>query len=143
MGGRIFVRHVHVASGLSLLLGLGLNLVILNFLHLVRPYDAGVSHLLISPSPDCSLSSDHATATVAIGASFLLHRMPRTGSLFLVASLLMMYPRVHVGIHDVGDVQAGALAGMVAATVVWRLDRSGTADRQSDHRNAVLTGASA
>ena len=63
------VRHVLVACGLSFLLGLGLNQVILLFIHRVRPYDAGVTHLLIPPSADWSLPSDHATASMAIAAS--------------------------------------------------------------------------
>lgn len=123
---RTFVRHVLVASGLSFLLGLGLNQMILLFVHRIRPYDAGVSHLLIPPSADWSLPSDHATATMAIAASFLLHRMPRTGAAFLAAALLMMFSRVYVGIHYTGDVVAGALTGIVAAVAVLGLYRPGT-----------------
>jgi len=127
---RVFVRHVLVASGLSFLLGLGLNQMILLFLHRIRPYDAGVSHLLIAPSADWSLPSDHATATMAIAATFLLHGRRASGFWFLAASLLMMFSRVYVGIHYVGDVAAGAMTGLVAALVVWKLYREGTrADR--------------
>src|SRR5260370_32576619 len=50
---RTHVRHTSVAAGLSFLIGLGLNQVILLFVHRVRPYDAGISHLIISKSPDC------------------------------------------------------------------------------------------
>lgn len=123
---RTFVRHVLVAAGLSFLLGLGMNQMILLFVHRIRPYDAGVSHLLIPPSADWSLPSDHATATMAIAAAFLFHRMWRTGGLFLAASLLMMFARVYVGIHYVGDVLAGAATGIAAAFVVWRLYRPDT-----------------
>lgn len=123
---RTSVRHVLVASGLSFLLGLGLNQLILLFVHRIRPYDAGVSHLLIPPSVDWSLPSDHATATVAIAATFLLHRMPREGVVFLAASFLMMFSRVYVGIHYVGDVVAGALTGTIAALLEWKLYRQGT-----------------
>lgn len=123
---RPVVRHVLVASGLSFLLGLGLNQAILLFVHRIRPYDAGVTHLLIAPSADWSLPSDHATATMAIAATFLLHRMPRVGSLFLAASLLMMFSRVYVGIHYSGDVFAGALTGILAALIVWKLYRPDT-----------------
>ena len=120
------VRHVLVACGLSFLLGLGLNQVILLFIHRIRPYDAGVTHLLIPPSADWSLPSDHATATMAIAATFLLQRMPRVGAAFLAASLLMMYARVYVGIHYVGDVLAGAVTGALAAFAVAKLYRQGT-----------------
>jgi undecaprenyl-diphosphatase len=120
------VRHALVSCGLSFLLGLGLNQMVLLFVHRPRPYDAGVTHLLIAPSADWSLPSDHATATMAIAASFLLHRMPRTGTLFLAASLLMMFSRVYVGIHFAGDVLAGAVTGVLAALLVWKLYRQGT-----------------
>lgn len=123
---RAGVRHVLVACGLSFLIGLGLNQVILLFVHRMRPYDAGVSHLLIPPSADWSLPSDHATATMAIAATFLLHRMPRVGVCFLAAALLMMVSRVYVGIHYSGDVLAGATTGVLAALAVSKLYRPGT-----------------
>lgn len=120
------VRHALVASGLSFLLGLGLNQLILLFVHRIRPYDAGVTHLLIPPSADWSLPSDHATAAMAIAATFLLHRMPRVGAAFLAASLLMILSRVYVGIHYTGDVLAGALTGVLAALAVRTLYQQGT-----------------
>lgn len=123
---RSLVRHVLVACGLSFLFGLGLNQVILLFIHRIRPYDAGVTHLLIPPSADWSLPSDHATATMAIAATFLLNRMPRVGVAFLAASLLMMFSRVYVGIHYTGDVLAGAVTGALAAFAVAKLYRQGT-----------------
>lgn len=123
---RTFVRHALIAAGLSFLLGLGLNQLILLLVHRIRPYDAGVTHLLIPPSADWSLPSDHATAAMAIAAAFLLHRMPRVGSAFLAASLLMMFSRIYVGIHYAGDVLAGALTGILAALIVWKLYRPGT-----------------
>ncbi len=78
-----------VASGLSFLLGLAINQVILLLVHRIRPYDAGISHLLIAPSADPSFPSDHATATFAIAAAFLLHGMRRVGFWFLAAALLV------------------------------------------------------
>lgn len=123
---RPYVRHALVASGLSFVLGLGMNQIILLLVHRVRPYDAGLTHLLIPPSSDWSFPSDHATATMAIAATFLLHRMPRVGGLFLAASLLMMISRVYVGVHYAGDVLAGAVTGTLAAFVVSKFYRQGT-----------------
>lgn len=123
---RTSVRHALIASGLSFVLGLAMNQIILLLLHRVRPYDAGLTQLLIPPSSDWSFPSDHATATMAIAATFLLHRMPRLGSAFLAASLLMMISRVYVGVHYVGDVLAGAVTGGMAALVVSKLYRQGT-----------------
>lgn len=123
---RTFVRHVLVAAGLSFLLGLGLNQMILLFVHRIRPYESGVTHLLIPPSADWSLPSDHATATMAIAAAFLLHRLWREGVFFVAAAVLMMFARVYVGIHYAGDVLAGAATGIAAALIVWKLYRPGT-----------------
>src|SRR5579859_7665857 len=67
---RIHVRHTCVAAGISFLIGLSFNQLLLLFVHRVRPYDAGVSHLLIPPSHDWSFPSDHATAAFAIAAAF-------------------------------------------------------------------------
>src|SRR6266852_5267415 len=39
---RMHVRHTCIAAGLSFLIGLGLNQIIVLFVHRVRPYDAGV-----------------------------------------------------------------------------------------------------
>ena len=76
---RRHVRHVLVASGLSFLLGLAFNQFILLFIHRPRPYDAGVTHLLIARSGDFSFPSDHATATFAIASALLLHGFRRQG----------------------------------------------------------------
>jgi undecaprenyl-diphosphatase len=51
-GDRLHARHTAIASGLSFLLGLAINQAILLFVHRVRPYDAGVSHLIIARSSD-------------------------------------------------------------------------------------------
>ena len=123
---RRHVRHTLVAAGLSFLLGLALNQLILLFAHRVRPYDGGISHLLIPPSADWSFPSDHATASMAIAAAFLLHRLTRTGLWFFAAALLMMASRVYVGTHYVTDVLGGALTGFAGALIIWKLYREGT-----------------
>jgi undecaprenyl-diphosphatase len=106
-------RHVLVATGLS-------------FFHRVRPYDGGISHLLISPSADPSFPSDHATATFAVAAAFLLHGMRRMGLWFLATAVLVAVSRVYIGTHYVSDVLGGAATGIAAATLIRRLYREGT-----------------
>lgn len=119
-------RHVLVAAGLSFLLGLAINQIILLLVHRLRPYDAGITHLLIAPSVDPSFPSDHATATFAIAAAFLLHRMRRQGLWFLAAAVLVTISRVYIGTHYVSDVLGGAATGIVAALLVCALYREGT-----------------
>ncbi len=123
-------RHVLLAAGFSFLLGLALNQVILLFIHRMRPYDSGITHLLIGPSVDYSFPSDHATATFAIAAAFLLHGKRGYGIVFLAAALLMIVSRVFVGTHYASDVLGGAVTSIIAAALVRLVYREGTqADR--------------
>ncbi|THD36148.1 MAG: phosphatase PAP2 family protein [Sphingomonas sp.] len=119
-------RHILVAAGLSFLLGLGINQLILLLVHRVRPYDAGVTHLTVAPSADPSFPSDHATAAVAIAVAFLLHGATRRGGAFLVAACVIALSRVFIGIHYVGDTIGGAATALIAALVVRQVYRRGT-----------------
>ncbi len=123
---RLHVRHVCVSAGLSFLLGLGLNQIIFLFEHRVRPYDSGLTHLIVSPSVDWSFPSDHATAAFAIATAFLLDGLPKRGIAFLGAALLICLSRVYVGTHYASDVLGGAAMGMVAAVAVSALYREGS-----------------
>jgi hypothetical protein len=68
-----------------------------------RPYNAGVSHLIIAKSPDWSFRSDHATALIAIVAAFALHGLPRRTLLFGLLALLICWSRIFVGTQPRGD----------------------------------------
>src|SRR3981081_1846561 len=92
----------------------------------VRPYDAGVSHLIISKSPDWSFPSDHATASIAIVATFALHGFPRRTLLFGLLALLICWSRIFVGTHYLTDVLGGSLTGAVAAMLAWVFYREGS-----------------
>jgi undecaprenyl-diphosphatase len=125
-GGGRSERHVAVACGLSFLLGLALNQVILLLVHRIRPYDAGVSHLLISRSADPSFPSDHATASFAIVFSYVFSGRVRKALWFFAAALLLVISRVYVGIHYVGDILGGVSTALVAAGLVRIAYREGT-----------------
>lgn len=119
-------RHTALAAGATFLFGLGLNQIVLLFVHRPRPYLADVSHLLIPPSADWSFPSDHATAATGIALAFLLHGyLARGGSLLLMA-LLVCLARVWVGTHYVGDTLGGIATALVAALVVKAAFRPGT-----------------
>ena len=120
------VRHTCITAGLSFFVGLGLNQLILPFVHRVRPYDAGVSHLIISRSSDWSFPSDHATATSAIATAFLLHGFRRRGFAFLSGAFLIGLSRIYVGTHYFGDVLGGSVTGVIAAAAVSGLYWEGT-----------------
>lgn len=123
---RAHVRHASIAAGLSFLLGLGLNQVILLFVHRVRPYAAGVTHLIIAPSHDPSFPSDHATAAFAVAAAFLVQGLSRRGLALLAAAVLISASRVYVGTHYVSDVLGGLSTGVAAAILVRALYWEGT-----------------
>jgi undecaprenyl-diphosphatase len=84
----------------------------------VRPYDAGVTNLLIERSSDFSFPSDHATAAFAIAAAFWFGGLRGRGFAFLIAALMVAASRVYVGTHYVGDVLGGAGTGIIAALLV-------------------------
>lgn len=119
-------RHILVSAGLSFLLGLGANQIILLLIDRTRPYALGLTQLLIAPSADPSFPSDHATAAFAIAAAFLLHGMVRSGFGFLLAAFLVATSRIYVGTHYASDVLGGAATGVAAAALVSALYRRGT-----------------
>jgi undecaprenyl-diphosphatase len=133
-------RHVLLAAGFSFLLGLAINQLVLLFIHRVRPYDSGVTNLLIARSGDFSFPSDHATATFAIAAAFLLHGMRRRGLGFLAAALLIAISRVYVGTHYASDVLGGALTGIIAAVVIRSVYQEGTRTDRFHHRHFISAG---
>jgi len=123
---RLHVRHTAISAGLSFLLGLALNQVILLFVHRMRPYDAGLTQLLIEQSNDWSFPSDHATASIAVAMSFLFQRLPKRGLALLGAAVVVCLSRVYVGTHYVTDVLGGAVTGTFAAVTMRFAYREGT-----------------
>lgn len=122
---RQHTRHVLLAAGFSFLVGLALNQFVLLFVQRVRPYDEGITRLLIPPSGDPSFPSDHATASFAIAAVFLLHRFRGAGA-FLVAAVLISTSRIYIGTHYISDIVGGALTGILAVAMVGWMYREGT-----------------
>ena len=100
-------RHAIVACGLSFLLGLAFNQVILLLVHRMRPYDAGVTHLVISPSADPSFPSDHATAAFAIVFGWLFHGRVKKAVCFFAGAMAVVLTRVYVGTHYASDILGG------------------------------------
>lgn len=120
---RLHLRHVAICAGLAFLLGLAFNQGILLFIHRVRPYDAGVSHLMIARSADWSFPSDHATASTSIVAAFAMQKIPRRTLLVLAMAVLVCLSRIFVGTHYLTDILGGAATGILAAVIVQRVYR--------------------
>lgn len=117
-GNRAHVRHVALCAGLAFGLALACNQGLLLFVHRIRPYDAGVTQLLIPPSGDWSFPSDHASAAAAIVFVFVRQGLPWRAMVLLVMAVLIGVSRIYVGTHYAADVVGGAATGLVAALVV-------------------------
>ena len=125
-GDRMHLRRVAIAAGLSCLGGLALNQIILLFVHRPRPYDAGVTHLIVARSADWSFPSDHATVAFAIAATFAISNERNRAVIFLVLALLISWSRVFIGTHYFSDVLGGALIGAGVAVLVNTFYPKGT-----------------
>ncbi|KQT16252.1 MAG: phosphatase PAP2 family protein [Bradyrhizobium sp.] len=111
-------RMLAVDAGLTFLFGLLINQFILLFVSRLRPYELGITHLIVARSSDPSFPSDHATAAMAIVAATLLqHRRLRALILAIPAALLMV-SRIYVGTHYVSDVVGGMGTALLAAIVM-------------------------
>ena len=122
---RHHTRHVLLAAGFSFLLGVGLNQIILLFVSRILPYDVEVTHLLVSRRADFSFPSDHATASFAIAAAFLVHRMTWRGVIFVAAATILAFSRVYIGTDYASDILGGAATGFLAAQIVGTVYREG------------------
>lgn len=111
-------RVAALEAGFAFLLGLAVNQMILIFVSRLRPYDAGLTHLIIAPSADSSFPSDHATAAAAIVASMALNARQTRSLVLSVPVALLMVSRVYVGTHYVSDVIGGMGTGWLAALLV-------------------------
>ena len=111
-------RHACVSAAASLALGLGLAQILLLFIHRERPYDAGVSHLIIDKTADWSFPSDHAIASTAIVFAWMMNGMRRWLWVFACFTALICFSRVYVGMHYVSDIIGGMAVALFATWVV-------------------------
>ena len=119
-------RHVCIAAGASFLLGLGLAQLLLLFIHRARPYDVGISHLIIDKTVDWSFPSDHAIASTSIVFAWLMNGMRRWLWLFVTMAAVICFSRVYVGMHYATDILGGIVVALLAAAVVKLIYKPGT-----------------
>jgi undecaprenyl-diphosphatase len=123
---RQHVRHVAVAAGLAFLLSLAFNQIILLFIHRIRPYDAGISHVIIDKSADWSFPSDHATAAFAVVFAFMRQRLNSRFLMLFALATLVCVSRVYVGTHYVSDILGGIIVALFAVIVVRLIYKEGS-----------------
>jgi undecaprenyl-diphosphatase len=102
------LRQTTIVAGLTFLFALLIAQIILLFIHRIRPYDAGVSQLIIDKTIDWSFPSDHAIASLSIAFAFLLNGFRRQAIAFFCAAALVCFSRIFVGMHYASDILGGA-----------------------------------
>jgi undecaprenyl-diphosphatase len=127
-------RYAIIATGLAFVLGQAINQVILLGIHRIRPYDTGLTHLIVEKSADWSFPSDHATAAASIAATFAILAWRKQKICFALAAIIICWSRVYVGTHYISDVIAGSLTAIAAALIVTRIYKS------SSRINQMLIG---
>ena len=115
------LRQTTIMAGLSFLIGLGIAQIILLFVHRIRPYDAGISHLIIEKTVDWSFPSDHAIASTSISFAFLLNGFRKHALAFFAAAVLVCLSRIYVGMHYASDIFGGAGVALLTAYLVNKL----------------------
>ena len=120
---RLHVRHACVVAGLACVASLAFNEFLRLFIHRIRPYDAGITHLFIAPNPDWSFPSGHTVAAIAIVAALWFKGLRRTASVLSVLVALICFSRVYLGLHYVTDILGGVLVGALVAFILAKLYR--------------------
>lgn len=119
-GRRLAIRHACLVAFLAFVGSLTFNQFLLVFLHRIRPYELGFTHLLVSPTPDWSFPSDHATAVSAIVAAFWFQHVRWPLLVGLPLAMLICISRVYVGVHYASDIAGGLAIGTLFA---WGISR--------------------
>ncbi|MHB0867272.1 MAG: phosphatase PAP2 family protein [Thermoleophilia bacterium] len=118
--GRDEQKKTVLLAGVSVGVALLAAQVIIAIYFRERPFAFHEVNLLLDRSPDASFPSDHATFSFAI-AWMILFQNRRWGIGAVVLGVAISLARVFAGTHYPLDVTGGALLGLAAAALVWRL----------------------
>ncbi|MGN6245298.1 MAG: phosphatase PAP2 family protein [Motilibacteraceae bacterium] len=84
-----------------------------------RPFMTEHVHQLVAHQPGTSFPSDHTTAATAVALGLLAFTtFRRTGTLLLLAAVLIGFARIFAGIHWPLDIIGGLLTGLAGTAVV-------------------------
>lgn len=114
---RAMWRFRAISCGMAVAAGLLLNQGILLFVSRVRPYDLGLTHLIVEKSADPSFPSDHATVVFAIAFMLILLR-DRFAVPYLILAVFVALARVFIGVHFFSDIMGGAMTALIGAVLV-------------------------
>ena len=88
-----------------------------------RPFVQNQVNLLLTHRPDGSFPSSHASFFFAISTVVFFYNK-KAGIVFYIASFLIGFSRVFVGIHWPSDILAGALVGIISGWLVNKIFHS-------------------
>lgn len=125
-GGPRSERHAVIACGLSFLLGLTLNQVVALMITRARPYDVGITHLLVAPSLGPSFPAGHATMTFAIVFTYFFGGRFRKATYFMMSAIFIVFSHIYVGAQYVSDIAGGIATACIAAGLIRLLYRENT-----------------
>jgi len=88
-----------------------------------RPFIQEQVNLILTHKPDGSFPSSHTSFFFAISTIVFIYNK-KAGIVFYIASLLIGFSRVFVGIHWPSDILAGALVGIFSGWLVNKIFQS-------------------
>jgi undecaprenyl-diphosphatase len=99
---------------------LGLTKLIRFFYKRPRPFVENKVNLLFNYSSSSSFPSGHAAFYFAV-STIIYSYNKKAGYLFFIASFLISFSRVFVGIHWPSDILGGAIVGIISGIVILKL----------------------
>jgi undecaprenyl-diphosphatase len=118
--GKFTAMRALLSAGLAFL---GFAHLIGQFVHRARPFDVGGVRELLFHRPDYSFPSDHATVFFAVAFSFWFSGNKKLGTVFFILAIINSVFRVATGLHWPSDILAGAVFGLIAAYIIYLLDK--------------------
>ncbi|MDO7907475.1 undecaprenyl-diphosphatase [Paenibacillus sp. JX-17] len=113
-------RRMVIQAAVAACIGLGISFILGHLFYRDRPFAAHAVIQLIKHPANASFPSDHAIATFALAAAFVLNR-GRMRWVWLLLAAVISFSRVYTGVHYPTDVLAGALVGILSAAGVYVL----------------------
>lgn len=115
IGGMVKRRALMIA-GVSMAIGMLVNLVITSTTYAPRPFVEGIGHTWLAHRPETSFPSDHATLLLSIGFALMMARGLRwAGAGVTMLGLATAWARVFLGVHFPLDMVASGLIALAAA----------------------------
>ncbi|HCI5391113.1 undecaprenyl-diphosphatase [Escherichia coli] len=111
-------KKLMLRCSLTMMTGLVLSLVIGTIWPHPRPFMIPVGYVWFKHTADYSFPSDHVTLFLCFALSLISGKALKPGILVLVASFLVAWSRIFLGVHFPGDMIGAALVSVIATTII-------------------------